>query len=151
MKTLAWIGEAITMKQKRSKIIAIACFVAGILAGSYFATHSPPSFIDTAEAHAGVVKSPQGTAPDRYVYYPGTEALQPEEIRVIACGTGMPSARRSQAATCFLVELGDGQKFLFDIGSGSRPPGYASQILRSRACYPAGRPRLCANARRNKE
>ena len=31
----------------------------------------------------------------------------------------MPSARRSQAATCFLVELGDGQKFLFDIGSGS--------------------------------
>jgi len=42
-----------------------------------------------------------------------------DEIRVIACGTGMPSARRSQAATCFLVELGDGQKFLFDIGSGS--------------------------------
>ena len=36
-----------------------------------------------------------------------------------AAGTGMPTARRSQAATCFLVELGDGQKFLFDIGSGS--------------------------------
>lgn len=66
-----------------------------------------------------VVESPTGTAPNRYVYYPGTEALQPDEIRIVACGTGMPSARRSQAATCFLVELGDGQKFLFDIGSGS--------------------------------
>ncbi len=75
--------------------------------------------VNEAEAAGGKVKSPTGVAPDRYVYYPGTEELQRNEIRVIACGTGMPSARRSQAATCFLVELGDGQKFLFDIGSGS--------------------------------
>ncbi len=74
---------------------------------------------EQAEAAGGIVKTPTGTAPDRYVYYPGTEELKPDEIRLIACGTGMPSARRSQAATCFLVELGDGQKFLFDIGSGS--------------------------------
>ncbi len=74
---------------------------------------------NAALAAGGVVKSPTGAAPDRYVYYPGTEELKPDEIRLIACGTGMPSARRSQAATCFLVELGDGQKFLFDIGSGS--------------------------------
>jgi ribonuclease Z len=53
------------------------------------------------------------------VYYPGTEELKPNEIRIVARGTGMPSARRSQAATCFLVELGDDEKFLFDIGSGS--------------------------------
>jgi len=67
----------------------------------------------------GKVEPPTGVAPDRYVYYPGTEELKEGEIRLIAAGTGMPSARRSQAATCFLVELGDGQKFLFDIGSGS--------------------------------
>jgi ribonuclease Z len=73
----------------------------------------------SAKAAGGKVTSPTQPAPDRYVYYPGSEALQPDEIRVIACGTGMPTARRSQAATCFLVELGDGQKFLFDIGSGS--------------------------------
>jgi ribonuclease Z len=76
-------------------------------------------FTTAAFAAGGVVKDPKGTAPDRYVYYPGTEELKPDEIRLIAAGTGMPSARRSQAATCFLVELGDGQKFLFDIGSGS--------------------------------
>ena len=44
----------------------------------------------------GRVTSPNGTAPDRYVYYPGTEELGEDEIRVIACGTGMPTARRSQ-------------------------------------------------------
>ncbi len=31
----------------------------------------------------------------------------------------MPTTRASQAAACFLVELGNGDKFLFDIGSGS--------------------------------
>jgi ribonuclease Z len=72
-----------------------------------------------AEAAGGMVADPLGTAPARYAYYPGTEELGADQIRVIAAGTGMPSARRSQAATCFLVELGNGDKLLFDIGSGS--------------------------------
>jgi ribonuclease Z len=38
---------------------------------------------------------------------------------LFACGTGLPAARRSQAATCWLVELGNGDKFLFDIGTSS--------------------------------
>ena len=44
--------------------------------------------------------------PHHDVYYPGTEQLQPDEMRVIACGTGMPLPRLKQAAACFLVELG---------------------------------------------
>ena len=41
-------------------------------------------------------------------------------MRVIACGTGhADDTRAAQAAACFLVELGNGDKFLFDIGSGS--------------------------------
>ena len=55
----------------------------------------------------------------RDTYYPNTENLAPDEMRVIACGTGMPTTRAAQAAACFLVELGNGDKFLFDIGSGS--------------------------------
>jgi ribonuclease Z len=70
-------------------------------------------------AAGSVLKGPNEIAPDRYVYYPDTESLATEEIRVTACGTGLPAARRGQAATCFLIETGNGDKFLFDIGTGS--------------------------------
>jgi ribonuclease Z len=55
----------------------------------------------------------------RDVYYPNSEDLAKDEMRVIACGTGMPTTRAAQAAACFLVELGNGDKFIFDIGTGS--------------------------------
>ena len=45
----------------------------------------------------GTVKSPTGTAPNRYAYYPGTEELAKDEIRLIACGTGLPAARRDSS------------------------------------------------------
>ncbi len=67
----------------------------------------------------GKVTGPTAAAPHRYAYYPGTEELADDEMRVTACGTGMPAARHGQAATCWLVELGNGDKFLFDIGTGS--------------------------------
>ena len=70
-------------------------------------------------AAGGVVEGPNVIAPDRYVYYPGTEALDKDEIRLFACGTGMPAARHKQAATCWLIELGNGDKFFFDIGTHS--------------------------------
>jgi len=63
--------------------------------------------------------SPVKALDERDVYYPGTEDLGPNEMRVTACGTGMPNARPKQAAACWLVELGNGDKFLFDIGTGS--------------------------------
>ncbi len=55
----------------------------------------------------------------RDYYTPNSEDLKPDEMRVIACGTGMPTTRAAQAAACFLVELGNGDKFIFDIGTGS--------------------------------
>ncbi|MBW2198485.1 MAG: MBL fold metallo-hydrolase, partial [Deltaproteobacteria bacterium] len=61
-------------------------------------------------------------------YFPGTEDLAPDEMRITALGTGMPSARPKQAAACFLVELGNGDKFLFDIGSGSHERIAAQKI-----------------------
>ncbi len=75
----------------------------------------------TKEAVASQTKSsisPVEARP-RDVYYPNSESLAPDEMRVVACGTGMPTTRAAQAAACFLVELGNGDKFLFDIGSGS--------------------------------
>ena len=105
--------------------IGITCLAASMLALGYLlglSELSPQrdlSLLSDAEAAGGVVQSPTDAAPDRYVYYPGTEELAQDEIRVIACGTGLPAARRSQAATCFLIETGNGDKFLFDLGTGS--------------------------------
>jgi len=65
------------------------------------------------------VISPTKARANRDTYYPNTEDIAPDEMRVIACGTGMPTTRASQAAACFLVELGNGDKFLFDVGAGS--------------------------------
>jgi ribonuclease Z len=71
-----------------------------------FAAESPPKV------------SPVKARP-RDTYYPNSEDLAEDEMRVIACGTGMPTTRAAQAAACFLVELGNGDKFIFDIGAGA--------------------------------
>jgi ribonuclease Z len=97
------------------KSVLVLTFAIGLLT----VLQSEKSVVTSAHAAGGQVTSPVEPAPDRYAYYPGTEALGPDEMRVIACGTGMPSARHGQAATCFLVELGNGDKFLFDIGAHS--------------------------------
>lgn len=55
----------------------------------------------------------------RDIYVPGSETLRPDEMRVIALGTGMPAISRRQAAASFLVQLGNGENFIFDIGTGS--------------------------------
>ncbi len=53
-------------------------------------------------------------------YIPNTELLGPNEMRVIALGTGMPNViLAKQKASCWFVELGNGEKFLFDLGSGA--------------------------------
>lgn len=53
------------------------------------------------------------------MYMPGAEPLSSDAMRVIALGTGMPSITRRQAAASFLVQLGNGENFIFDIGTGS--------------------------------
>ena len=64
---------------------------------------------------------PQEIKNNKYprTFYPNTEKLGKEEMRITACGTGMPNQTPSNAAACFLVELGNGESFLFDLGTGS--------------------------------
>ena len=98
--------------------------VAGFVVGRHpeLVTQATDRIISISPAEAAPDKSefsPTKPLPEFDVYYPGTEELQPDEMRIVACGTGMPSPRPKQAAACFLVELGNGDKFLFDIGAGS--------------------------------
>jgi ribonuclease Z len=97
-------------------LAVIAAYIGGIYQGR---TGSEISLTEKAQAAGGTVTSPNTVAPDRYVYYPGTEKLAKDEVRVIACGTGMPEQRRGAASACFLFEFGNGEKMIFDLGTGS--------------------------------
>jgi ribonuclease Z len=99
----------------------ILTFIAGVISSLAF-------LIIVAAQSAPETSTSVKALPERDVYYPGSEDLQSDEMRVIACGTGMPNARPKQAAACFLVELGNGDKFLFDIGLGSAERISAMQI-----------------------
>ncbi len=80
-------------------------------------------FCSTLAAVAGIAFGAQALADqsgdNRKFYYPNTEALNEAEMRIISLGTGTPNFRRSQASASWLVELGNGDKFLFDVGTGS--------------------------------
>ena len=106
----------------KSAIVTSVLIVAAVVTiGVYLIGYSDGSNgreLAVIKSAVAQVTSPTGTIEDRDVYYPGTEALEPDEMRVVALGTGMPSVRPKQAAACWLVELGNGDKFLFDIGSG---------------------------------
>jgi len=102
-------------------VVIVLVFFLGISAGIYFVTHDQQlvATATAAENDSGEPLVSPTDAREREFYAPNSEALAPDEMRVIACGTGMPTTRAAQAAACFLVELGNGDKFIFDIGSGS--------------------------------
>lgn len=53
-------------------------------------------------------------------YFPNTEELSQDEMRVVALGTGRPFVRPAQANAGWLVELGNGDRFMFDFGFGTQ-------------------------------
>ena len=94
------------------KVIVISLVAAGLVGFAMLNLDIDVHMKDVSAA------SPTEALSDLDVYYPGTEALDPDEMRIVALGTGMPSPRPKQAAACFLVELGNGDKFFFDVGAG---------------------------------
>jgi len=103
------------MLASRPAVFLLGFLTAGLAVALTAATTPSPALVPVAED----APSPTAALGKLDVYYPGAEALGPDEMRVVACGTGMPNARPKQAAACFLVELGNGDKFIFDIGTGS--------------------------------
>jgi ribonuclease Z len=85
-------------------------------------------FIDESIAAESPPQASPAMARDRDFYAPNSEDLAPDEMRLIACGTGMPTSRPKQAASCWVLELGNGDKFVFDAGTGSAERIAALQI-----------------------
>ncbi len=87
-----------------------------------------PQLIEASVAAENPLEISPVKARERDFYAPNSEDLAADEMRLIACGTGMPTARPKQAASCWLLELGNGDKFLFDVGTGSNERIAALQI-----------------------
>jgi hypothetical protein len=88
---------------------AIVTGLAGVLVGALL---FGPDFVGSREKGQTDQRLP--------TYFPNTETLRPDEMRVTALGTGLPTPlTRAQKASAFMVELGNGDIFLFDLGTGS--------------------------------
>jgi ribonuclease Z len=120
------------MKRPTIKITATIVAVLAISAliyqwGHFDGSNGRGNGLDSVAAEDSTKISPV-KARERDFYAPNSEDLAPDEMRLIACGTGMPTARPKQAASCWLLELGNGDKFLFDVGTGSAERISALQI-----------------------
>jgi len=78
-----------------------------------------PDNVDGVNVPSGRI--PQEIKDNKYprTYFPNTEKLAKDEMRITALGTGMPNQSPSNVAASFLVELGNGESFLFDLGTGA--------------------------------
>ncbi len=103
------------MKYIYSIVLAAICMSIYLISTAW----AKPDKVDGVNVPSGRI--PQEIIDNRYprTYFPGTERVGKNEMRVTALGTGMPNQSPSNVATSFLVELGNGDSFLFDIGTGA--------------------------------
>jgi len=61
-------------------------------------------------------------------YFPQSEPLGPDEMRIIFMGSNPWPPRMTQASTSIMVELGNGKRFFFDFGPGCLRNIVANQV-----------------------
>jgi ribonuclease Z len=71
---------------------------------------------------------PTPSVKNRNNYFPQSEALGPDEMRIIFMGSQPWPPRLDQAGTCIMVELGNGKRFFFDFGPGCLRNIIANQV-----------------------
>ncbi len=75
---------------------------------------------------------PTASVRSRMNYFPGSEQIGKDEMRISFVGSCPFPPRRDQAGTCIMVELGNGDRFFFDFG-----PGCVKNILAMGVPVPA--------------
>jgi ribonuclease Z len=75
---------------------------------------------------------PTPSVRSRNNYFPNSEQLEKDEMRISFVGSCPFPPRRDQAGTCIMVELGNGDRFFFDFG-----PGCVKNILAMGVPVPA--------------
>ena len=106
------------MEKMKSKltVLLMVVFCTGVLIPTALAK---PDKVDGNYVPFGRI--PQEIKDNRYprTYFPNTEKLAKDEMRITALGTGMPTQTPSNKSASFLVELGNGDAFIFDLGTGA--------------------------------
>ena len=107
----------------------------GTVAAGLAAAATPSAMAAEAKAEPSDVKNPYGSPPgsgismppyyrptpsvkNRNNYFPQSEELGTDEMRITFMGSNPFPPRLSQAGTCIMVECGKTGKFFFDFGSG---------------------------------
>ena len=109
------IREAVMNSMSSIKAAVTTAGLAGALAVGFLVT------VGTVQSTSSAQESTSNASMERLpTYFPNTEQLAPDEMRVTALGTGLPTPiTRAQKSTAWMVELGNGDVFIFDIGTGS--------------------------------
>ena len=113
----------IAMMKRRSFIIGGGLLVAALasfylLGLSHGRSGKEMKIAREAIAADGVATKASGK--ESATFFPNTETLKPDEMRITALGTGLPTPiTRAQKSTAWMVELGNGEVFIFDLGTGS--------------------------------
>jgi ribonuclease Z len=109
----------------RIKTAWIALLSVGVAVGIVIAGN-PGQQTQAQESAQAKDNTPLGRTPTAIVdgqyrasYFPNTELLGADEMRITALGTGMPNQTKAAVSISYLVELGNGDKFIFDIGAGA--------------------------------
>jgi len=66
-----------------------------------------------------IIKNTGGIIKEYSEYFTPGEELGSNEIRITCMGSGNPPVRMRQAGSSWLVQLGNGENFIFDIGGGA--------------------------------
>ncbi|MGA2255525.1 MAG: guanitoxin biosynthesis MBL fold metallo-hydrolase GntH, partial [Thermoguttaceae bacterium] len=115
---------------RRDILTAIGAAAAGLAAGAVSSAEAAEPKPDT-----DMPKNPYGGGPStglqfppyyqptksvksRMNYFPGSETLGADEMRISFVGSCPVPLRRDQAGTAIMVELGNGDRFFFDFGPG---------------------------------
>jgi len=111
---------------KAAGLAGAAALSTGAVASAQTADKTPIA-VQAKNPYGGVpsggITFPQYYRPTPYlasnnIYYPGQEAIGPDEMRISFIGSTPIPVTRVQAGTCIMVELGSGKRFFFDFGSG---------------------------------
>ncbi len=71
---------------------------------------------------------PTPSVKNRNNYFPQSESLGPDEMRIIFMGSNPWPPRMTQASTCIMVELGGTKRLFFDFGPGCMRNIVANQV-----------------------